>query len=230
MQYLCYCKKVKHSMKKIFSLHYILLFLVISCSVSAQKSATLVNMSLTKPEKAILYTGVENVLMLKGEVPGKYLQIERSNGPVEWKGGTQLRAVVKYETPGTDTFRVYAGEKVIIEKIFEIKPLGTLMAGLKGTRDTLLSATELAAITGLELTMPETFYRPRNKILGYTISIYREGKKLRVFKMENIVFTEEVKKYFQSLMPASRILFENIQVANNNGSPLVLKAFEVRVE
>ena len=140
-------------MKKIFSLHCILLFLMISCSVNAQKSPALVNMSLTKPEKAILYTGVDNVLMLKGEVPGKYLQIERSNGPVEWKGGTQLRAVVRYETPGTDTFRVYAGEKVIIEKIFEIKPLGILKAGLKGTRDTLLSATELAAITGLELTM-----------------------------------------------------------------------------
>jgi hypothetical protein len=222
--------KATHCMKKIFSLHCFILFLLISCSVNAQKSPALVNMSLTKPEKAILYTGVDNVLMLKGEVPGKYLQIERSNGPVEWKGGTQLRAIVRYEQPCTDTFRVYAGEKLVIEKVFEVKPLGTLKAGLKGTRDTLLSATELATITGLELTMPETYYRPRNKILGYTISIFRDGKKLRVFKMENIAFTEEVKKYFQSLLPASRILFEYIQVADNNGAPQVLKAFEVRVK
>jgi hypothetical protein len=122
-------------MKKHINFFLIISLFTLGGHAFAQKKPTLINTSLTKPEMAIMYVSVENVIMVYGNIPGKYIRMERSGGPLEVRPGMAMRALLKYTEIGFDTLRVFDNDKLIIEKVYEIKKLSTYAIGIKGTRD-----------------------------------------------------------------------------------------------
>lgn len=177
---------------------------------TAQKTVALVNLSLTRPEKGVMYTDTDNRIMIKGELPGKYIRLERSNGSVDLRAGTQLTALIRYTVTGTDTFRVYSGEELILEKIYEVKNPGKYAARLYMMRDTALGREDLKAAGKLELYMPDTYYKPNEKIVSYTLAAYMNGKRMKTWKCEGNRFPEDFITFVQQQPAGAQFHFENI--------------------
>lgn len=191
--------------------YFLLLCLLLPLTLCvAQRPPALVNLRLTRPEKPIMYTGVDNLLALRGELPGKYFRLERSGGPLELKAGTTLTAVLRYTETGTDTFRLYNGEQLILEKIYEIKSTGTYTARLNRMRDTALGRTDLATSGGLELIMPETYYKPAEPIVSYQLTAIVNGRKVKTWKCEGMKFPDDFLPFLQKQPAGAQFHFEEI--------------------
>ena len=200
-------------------------------SATAQKKPTLINTSLTKPEMAIMYVGVENAIMVYGEIPGKYIRMERSGGPLEVRPGMAMRALLKYTEVGFDTLRVFDNDKLIIEKVYEIKNLGTYAIGLKGTRDSVLTKEEFLKSKSLELYMPGGYYKPKQKISSYTVFIYSATKKL--LKKINVLgneFINLMKDDNEIILPGCIIEFNNFNITSQNETIHTLKGLKIVIK
>jgi hypothetical protein len=213
--------------KYIFTLLLLLLYHV----AFAQKKPTLINTSLTKPEMAIMYAGVENVIMVYGEIIGKYIRMERSGGSLEVRPGMAMRALLKYTEVGFDTLRVYDNDQLIIEKAYEIKKLSSYAIGLKGTRDSVLTKEEFLKSKSLELYMPGGYYKPKQKISSYTVFIYSATKKL--LKKINVLgndFVNSMEDDNKIILPGCVIEFNNFNFTSQNETVHTLKALKIVIK
>ncbi len=196
----------------------------------AQKKPAIVNLSLTKPEKAILYIGVDNILSVRGEMPGKYFHLERSNGPLELKAGTQLRAILRYETAGRDTFRLYAGDDLIAEKIYEIIPTGNYGAKLDLTNDSVVTKSALIKAKRVVATMPGTYYKPVEKIVLYTITAMQGGRKIKQWKNEGATFSESFATAVSDLPAGTVLHFDGIKISHKTKGLLPVPPFRITLQ
>jgi hypothetical protein len=213
--------------KYIFTLLLLLLYPV----AFAQKKPTLINTSLTKPEMAIMYAGVENVIMVYGEIIGKYIRMERSGGSLEVRPGMAMRALLKYTEVGFDTLRVFDNDKLVIEKVYEIKTLGSYAIGIKGTRDSVLTKEEFLKAKSLELFMPGGYYKPKQKIYSYTIFIYSPNKKL--LKKINVLgneFINSMKDDNEIILPGCIIEFNNFNITSQSETVHTLKGLKIVIK
>lgn len=209
----------------------VILLLILGGNAVAQKKATLINTSLTKPEKAIVYIGVENVITLFGDIPGRYIRMERTEGPLNLRPGTKLRAVLKYAEAGFDTIRVFDDDKLLIEKVYEIKKLGSFAVRVKETRDSLLTKDELLKAAGLELYMPNDFYKPKQKISSYTITISSSGGKvLQKIKVEGKSYTESLKLHLDKIQPGVTILFTDVKAFFGENNVKSFDPLKIRIK
>ncbi len=216
-------------MNKYFIPFFILL---LQCQSSmAQKKPTLINTSLTKPEMAIMYVGVENVIMVYGEIPGKYIRMERSGGPLEVRPGMAMRALLKYTEVGFDTLRVFDNDKLIIEKAYEIKNLSSYAIGIKGTRDSVLTKEEFLKAKSLELFMPGGYYKPKQKISSYTITISSEsGKVLQKVNVEGINFSTPLELHLDKIQAGTSLLFSDIKAILGDNSVKKFNPFKIKIK
>lgn len=213
--------------KYIFTLLLLLLYHV----AFAQKKPTLINTSLTKPEMAIMYVGVENVIMVYGEIPGKYIRMERSGGPLEVRSGMAMRALLKYTEVGFDTLRVFDNDKLIIEKVYEIKTLGSYAIGIKGTRDSVLTKEEFLKAKSLELYMPGGYYKPKQKIASYTIFISNEsGKVLQKVNVEGTNFSVSLELHLDKIKAGTSLLFSDIKAILADNSIKKFNSFKIKIK
>lgn len=214
-------------MKKLAALF---LCLITVLQMQAQKKPEIVNLSLTKPGKALLYIGIDNILSIRGEMPGKYFRLERSNGPVALKGGTQLRAILRYESTGRDTFRLYAGDQLISEKVYEIVATGNYGARLAQTNDSVLTKTQLIKVKKVEATMPGTFYKPNEKVVAYTITALLNGKKTKQWKIEGSTFNEAFATSVSGLPAGTVLVFDNIKISHKTKGLLPVPSFRITLQ
>ncbi|MBK7683143.1 MAG: hypothetical protein IPJ26_12075 [Bacteroidetes bacterium] len=218
-------------MKKHISYFLITFFFILGGNAFAQKKPTLINTSLTKPEMAIMYVGVENVIMVYGEIPGKYIRMERSGGPLEVRPGMAMRALLKYTEIGFDTLRVFDNDKLIIEKVYEIKKLSSYAIGIKGTRDSVLTKEEFLKAKSLELFMPGGYYKPKQKISTYTLTILSEsGKVIQKVTVEGINFNAALELHLDKIQPRSSILFSDIKAILGDNNIKKFDPFKIRIK
>ena len=218
-------------MKKHINFFLIISLFTLGGHAFAQKKPTLINTSLTKPEMAIMYVSVENVIMVYGNIPGKYIRMERSGGPLEVRPGMAMRALLKYTEVGFDTLRVFDNDKLIIEKVYEIKKLSTYAIGIKGTRDSILTKEEFLKAKSLEVFMPGGYYKPKQKISSYTITISNEsGKALQKVNVEGINFSEALELHFDKIKAGTSILFSDIKAILGDNSIRKFDSFKIRIK
>jgi len=218
-------------MKKQIHFFLIISLFIIGGNAFAQKKPTLINTSLTKPEMAIMYVGVENVIMVYGNIPGKYIRMERSGGPLNLRPGVKLRTVLKYTETGFDTIRVFDDDKLLIEKIYEIKKLGTFAIGINGTRDSVLSKEEFLNASGLELFMLNDYYKPKQKISSYLITISSsERKVIQKIKVDGKIYSEALKLHLDKIQPGVSILFSDIKAVMGDNNIRSFDSFKIRIK
>lgn len=218
-------------MKKYLNYFLIISLFMLRGNAFAQKKPTLINTSLTKPEMAIMYVGVENVIMVYGNIPGKYIRMERSGGPLEVRPGMAMRALLKYTEIGFDTLRVFDNDKLIIEKVYEIKKLSSYAIGIKGTRDSILTKDEFLKAKSLELFMPGGYYKPKQKISSYTITISNEsGKVLQKVNVEGTTFSEALELHLDKLKTGTSLLFSDIKAILGYNSIRKFESFKIKIK
>ena len=218
-------------MKKHIKYFLIITLLTFGGNAFAQKKPTLINTSLTKPEMAIMYVGVENVIMVYGEIPGKYIRMERSGGSLEVRPGMAMRALLKYTEVGFDTLRVFDNDKLLIEKVYEIKNLGTYAIGIKGTRDSILTKEEFLKAKNLELFMPGGYYKPKQKISSYTITISNEsGKVMQKVNVEGTIFSAPLELHLDKIKAGTSLLFSDIKAILADNSIKKFNSFKIKIK
>ncbi|MFM9057388.1 MAG: hypothetical protein ACKOQY_12015, partial [Bacteroidota bacterium] len=135
--------------------------LLLAIKLPAQR-LQLLNTSLTRPDSAVAFTGSEQAFILKGEIAGRELRIERSAGPVNVRPGMSVRFAVKYDSSGTDTFRIALDGKTVLEKVYHIRvPDCPVSFGVEGQRGDSIGVAAIVQSTGPGLISPGCLYKPK---------------------------------------------------------------------
>ncbi|MBL7922595.1 MAG: hypothetical protein JNL88_00200 [Bacteroidia bacterium] len=209
----------------------VLLLLLLAGPTVAQKKAVLINASLSQPEKPIAYTGVDNVIMLRGDLKGSYIRLERSGGDIEMRAGMAVKTVLRYDQEGLDTLRVYSDGQLVIEKVYTIKKPGPYAAAPADCSDPLLTREALLKAGKLELTMPGTWYKARGKVLSYTVSVQdAEGRSQGKYKMESAPFSEALKTVLGRLSSGSQLHISSIKGLSSEGTVLSLPDLKISIK
>lgn len=178
---------------------------------ASQPVVTLLNTSLTQPSMAVAYTGVDNIMTIKGDLNGGELRIERSGGPVSMRPGTNIVFKLRYDAPGRDTIRLYSDNRLLVERIYEIQPAAYYSVGLAGTEDTLLSAESVKKAGRLTVKMPGTYFRPAEKVTGFSVDICTSERKiLRKFTITGASFSPELLQDVSERPPGTMLIFHTI--------------------
>lgn len=178
----------------------------------ATAAVTLLNTSLLEPARAVAYTGVNNIMTIRGDLQGGALRIERSGGPVSMRAGTSIIFNLKYSSPGNDTIRIYSGERLLLEKIYTVLPAGDYSVGLAGTEDTLLSAAAICKAAGLTVKMPGTIYRPAEKVTGFSVDVLNpDGRISRKFTNKAPGFSADMLETIPGLPKGAILVFHTIK-------------------
>ena len=177
----------------------------------AQSVPVLINANLTQPDSAVMYTSVTNTLVLKGIAESDNIRLERTGGPIEMRAGTAIRARLIYREKGTDTIRVFNDQKMLLEKIYEVRQLGKPVAALKNFRDSMAGVTEILAANELEVYFTGSMYKPIPASRGFTVEIYnKDRKKIKSLRMEKNTFSEELNEQLKKAVSGYSVVFSNI--------------------
>ncbi|MBK7888836.1 MAG: hypothetical protein IPJ86_16570 [Bacteroidetes bacterium] len=180
-------------------------------NLNAQSVPVLINANLTSPDSAVMYTAITNTLVLKGISESDNIRLERTGGPIEMRAGTAIRARLVYREKGSDTIRVYNDQKMILEKIYDVRPLGKPVAALKNFRDSMASVAVILAANELEVYFTGSMYKPIPANRGFTVEIYnKDRKKIKSLRMEKNTFSEELKEQLKKAESGYTVVFRNI--------------------
>lgn len=209
-----------------------LLFLLgFLCTLNLQaQRLQLLNTSLTRPDSAVAFTGSEQQFILKGEIAGRELRIERSAGPVNIRPGTSVRFSLRYDSTGTDTFRIALDGKTVLEKIYRIQIADCpLSFGVEGQRGDSIGIAALLQQTGPGLISPGCLYRPKGILSGYTLSIASPRGSSGRYTVKGDTWPVELKNNTTWKSPGSTLIFSNITCSDSNGKPIRFQETRLRI-
>lgn len=191
-------------------LHGFIFVFLASHPVMSQPGLQLINSSLIKPEAPVMYTGLTNTLVLKGETRSN-IRLERSGGPLEVRSGTAIRTRLIYKEEGMDTLRVYSNDSLILEKVYRILTPGKSMASIKNIRDSVTTATAMLEGNELEIYFKDCLYKPIPASGGFTVEIYNtDKKKIKSLRMVKSRFSEELIAELKKIQAGYTLNFGNI--------------------
>ncbi len=197
----------------------------------AQSVPVLINANLTQPDSAVMYTSVTNTLVLKGIAESDNIRLERTGGPIEMRAGTAIRARLVYREKGSDTIRVYSDQKILLEKIYDVRLLGKPVAALKGFRDSLASVVEILTANELEVYFTGNMYKPIPASRGFTVDIYnKDRKKIKSLRMEKNTFSEELKEQLKKAESGYSVVFRNINGIFPKDEQIVVEPLTIYVK
>lgn len=201
------------------------LFMLFSAT---QPEVAILNTSLTQPSMSVVYTGVDNIMNIRGDLKGGALRIERSEGPVSMRPGTSIMFKLRYTSTGKDTFRIFSDDRLLLEKIYEIRTAGSYTVGLTGTEDSLLTAESVKKAGRLSVKMPGTLFRPTEKVVGFSVDLCTpERKILRKFTMTGSSFSAEFLQALSESPPGTMLVFHTISTNLAAGKNRHIKEFNV---
>lgn len=206
----------------------IFMSLILFSNALAQVKPELLNASLTEPRRKVAYAGVKNIFTLQGDLPGKQIRIERSGGPLEFKAGTSVRAIARFEKPGRDTLRLFVDEKLILEKPIEVLELRTYKAVIRASEGSSIDPEKLLSGGRLIPVMPDTWYKPSGRIDSYRVTLFASAKSVKSFRVEGAALPPELDA--TSLKGVTRIRFDQIRMRKEDGSSSDLDALEYSIK
>ena len=90
--------------------------------------------------------------------------------------------------------------------------MGSFAIGIKGTRDSIHTKEAFLKAAGLELYMPNDYYRPKQKISTYTIIISSSGGKIiQKVKVDGPSYSEALKIHLDNIQSGVTILFSDVK-------------------
>ncbi|MBL0097992.1 MAG: hypothetical protein IPP46_16975 [Bacteroidetes bacterium] len=197
----------------------------------AQSVPVLINANLTQPDSAVMYTSVTNTLVLKGIAESDNIRLERTGGPIEMRAGTAIRARLVYREKGSDTIRVYSDQKILLEKIYDVRLLGKPIAALKNFRDSMASVAEILTANELEVYFTGNMYKPIPASRGFTVDIYnKDRKKIKSLRMEKNTFSEELKEQLKKRRAVTLLYFRNINGIFPKDEQIVVEPLTIYVK
>ncbi|MBK9400102.1 MAG: hypothetical protein IPN36_04360 [Bacteroidetes bacterium] len=197
----------------------------------AQSVPVLINANLTQPDSAVMYTSVTNTLVLKGIAESDNIRLERTGGPIEMRAGTAIRARLVYREKGSDTIRVYSDQKILLEKIYDVRLLGKPIAALKNFRDSMASVVEILTANELEVYFTGNMYKPIPASRGFTVDIYnKDRKKIKSLRMEKNTFSEELKEQLKKAESGYSVVFRNINGIFPKDEQIVVEPLTIYVK
>jgi hypothetical protein len=210
---------------------YVLLLIVLLCSLNLQaQRLQLLNTSLTRPDSAVAFTGSEQQFILKGEIAGRELRIERSAGSVDIRPGTSVRFSLRYDSTGTDTFRIALDGKTVLEKVYRIQnPDCPLSFGVQGQRGDSIGLAALTQQAGPGLISPDCLYRPKGILTSYTLSISSLRGNSGRYTVKGDTWPAELKNNTTWKSPGNTLIFSNITCSDPTGKPIRFQETRLRI-
>jgi hypothetical protein len=186
----------------------------------------LYNNSLTDTSLHIIYLGTPNEMVVTGAPDTRNLKLNVRHGDIN---PDKYRANVfgfylEDDEYTADTFKVYAGEKLLLKKVFVYRPLGIPGFKVAHSADTVLSMEELVTEPVIEFFPANQYKYPHHQILSFSLDIFRkqQADTLHFYVVDGNRFPEEQTNVLMGLQSGDKIKISNV-IAHCTGCRLKLR-------
>lgn len=182
-----------------------ILIILTSHLLSAQ--INLRNLSLTIPDSALLYYGLENKIEILGTPYQASIKYTSTNSDIQVDSS---RIIIVPKKFGIDTIKVYNGKLKIFQKTFLIVKLETPVIQIANSIDSFLDKDRIIKIPYVSLKVPNCLYKFRTIVYSYNLTILNKSQERIEFNMMNNEITMDALNVIQTLKHGDQLYFENI--------------------
>ncbi|MFI5218334.1 MAG: GldM family protein [Bacteroidia bacterium] len=170
------------------------------------------NISLTTPDSAILYTGVENKMEVSGVSDKAYLRLKSGKGEVKRNTSSPSVFNVRVSNTGSDAIEVYESSKLVLTKPFEVRALADPVPMLAHFADSV-AVDSIVKYPTLNILLPGCYYKHEYSILYFFPKVlYGKGKVEIFYKTHGNRLNDEQTKFIKRLKRGDKIVFTEIMV------------------
>jgi GldM C-terminal domain len=182
---------------------------------AAHAQVQLVNASLTKPDSAILFLGVENKLLLSGIKWNSSINCTSSKCAIDTYTG---HIIAKPDLTGLDTLRIFDAKSKVFEKVFRIDTLPNPTMLIAGSADTFLYKEAFAGVPNIAIVYTNCLFKSKARVTEFEMTIVKKDKSIYRIYTRGYLFCEEALSKMQLLKRGDKIFFDSITFASGQGS------------
>lgn len=146
--------------------------------------ADIKNSSLIDSKLDILYSGIENRIIVSGLENDTTLKLISSTGEVlesKWDNDPNI-FIVKAGFADADTLKLYHADKLMLARVYQVKKIGNPIPQLGYITDTKATSRQILENPILNVVIPDCFYDHRIQIFYFIVTIYKaNGNTLKKF-------------------------------------------------
>jgi hypothetical protein len=217
---------IKNSHVGIMKFTHPIILLFTSLQTFAQ--VAIKNMSLIKPDTNILIQHMDNKIQVLGINQKAYLTSKNGASISTYDNNT---FVIKPKTLMPDTFLVYAGEKLLLKKVFFIDTLPEIKIQLGAIQGDTATVSEILANKAVMAVLKGSLYYFPIRILSFTTTfMYPAGEMQTHFisTQGNTLSPEQI-AIIKNLHKNSKILFDDILAVAADARTRRLKPFYITI-
>lgn len=186
----------------------------------------LYNHSLTDSSLHLIYLGAHNEMVITGATNTRDLNLKVLHGditPDKYRANV-FDFYLEDDDYASDTFKVYAGEKLVLKKVFVYRSLGIPQFKVAHSADTVLSMEELVTEPVIEFFPANQYKYPYHQILSFNLDIFRkqQADTLHFYAVDGNRFPEEQTNVLMGLQSGDKIKISNV-IAHCTGCRLKLR-------
>lgn len=190
----------------------ILYLLFIPLTILAQ--ADIKNTSLTNPNLALLYMGIENRITVSGLENDTTLKLTSAAGQVvefKWNNDPRL-FFVKINYADTDTLKLYQDDELLLTRVYQVKEIGYPIPQLGDIADSIAIIQQILENPTLNVVIPDCYFDHRFRVFCFKVTFLKaKGDTLKTFDRTNgNQLTNAQTKIIGDLKPGNKIAFTEI--------------------
>lgn len=185
-------------------------------------------MSLISPDSNILIYQMENRIQVAGTNQKTCLTAKNGAGKTPYDSNTYI---IKPKSLVPDTLYVYAGEKLLLKKIFRVDTLPELKIQLGSIQDDTATISEMLANKVVMAVFKNSLYYLPIRILSFTTTFIDAPSHMQpnfISVRGNTLSTEQI-AIIKTLQQNNKILFEDILAETPDGRTRRLSSFYITI-
>ena len=204
-----------------------LLIILSPIAFLANAQLRIVNVSLTDTSRALLYTGVENQIVIFGARDGK---LTFSGNDIKIINSIHYNYFIYANKPGFVTISFTAYRKAPIKKQFEIVPINEKqVATLGGVRDTTVSLNFVLANPFIIGMIPHCYWDAMISIRSFDATFIYGNDRLTRTAQGDKLSTEQI-SLFKTLETGDKVYFDSIRALDRDSRTYLLPSFWIKIE
>lgn len=168
-------------------------------------------MSLTSPDSAILYVGVENKIEVTGLNEKAYIRLKSGKGEISRKNLSPSIFNVQVSSVGTDAIELYHNNKLILTRAFQIRTLTDPVPLFGNLTDSTATLQEIILNPTINVSLPNCYYNHDYRVIYFKTTILSSKGRVEVFDRTNgNRLTKDQIKSINQLKKGNKILLTEI--------------------
>lgn len=188
----------------------------------------IINRSLVDSSMNYLYIGIDNNIVVKGNVEEFKMVIVGGGGSITKDGADQYYVRVNSQTDLCE-IQLWESKKIVIKKLYKVRVIKNAAATFAGSRDTTVRKAIILANPFLKIIIRDCYWRHYYRVVSFSTTFVLYGDSITLYTLGERLSNEQLMN-IKLLNVGENIMFDNIKVAGPDSRCSSAPPFWIKVE